>query len=780
MLLCANPEGAAVFLGIECSTYALHLSTPLEDLFASYPWEKWGEAGLEECMVYLRCSTLVTVPKAFKGLIPKSLADCWSLYKRGSTETLARGLALASGPLVEMLQPKQEPMDEEEAALQEEMKDIFEQLTSGVIEIPDGDDGDREASGGGSEAMEETLLESEPPLGWGRLSSEDGQGNFTTCNSSSRAESFTSSSSSHAQSVKTAKGKSFAVVPEPSPAAVLPPSPPKLPTATAVPEPAAAVPKPSPPTLPKATAAVPPEPKAAAVPPPSPPTLAKATAVPKPSPPTLAKATAVPPEPSPAAVPSPSPPTLAEATAVPEPSPAAVLPPSPPTPATTTAVPEPSAPTLQAAAVPEPSSAAVPPPSPPKLAKATAVPPEPSPAAVPSPSPPTLATTTAVPEPAAAVPEPSPPTLPKATAAVPEPKAAAVLPPSPPEATAVGNQTAAPQAQIPAHAAAPPAISGAAIDRRLRRLMAPTAKGQFKIADHIREMYLDPNKKQQVVRMFENCGFNPEAFSKKYRFTTKKEKECEVEVGFEYLSKEDMADSHQMSEQSARSSVEEEQEFVDDEQTHVEMDLGTDFVLDQSASALPSAGEISSASKQLADPEVRERVQREAEKTLKKLGWPENEHAMEAASSLPKSILCITRRLARLTDIQSQLEKYMPPPPPENAPPEVKEKYNKGIRQKMVAKLQTCYNDLDAVTEDLSELKATGLVEGFEMPSGSNHGMQDDISTQMETARKKCRGWILLQDYASTAEPKAKAKTKPSKAPAKLMGQIARAFKDEQ
>ncbi|OLP54420.1 hypothetical protein AK812_SmicGene48607 [Symbiodinium microadriaticum] len=95
-------------------------------------------------------------------------------------------------------------------------------------------------------------------------------------------------------------------------------------------------------------------------------------------------------------------------------------------------------------------------------------------------------------------------------------------------------------------------------------------------------------------------------------------------------------------------------------------------------------GEISSASKQLADPEVRERVQREAEKTLKKLGWPENEHAMEAASSLPKSILCITRRLARLTDIQSQLEKYMPPPPPENAPPEVKEKYNKGIRQKIL------------------------------------------------------------------------------------------------
>ena len=42
--------------------------------------------------------------------------------RRGSTETLVRGIALATTPLVEMLRMKQEPVDDEEAALQEEMQ----------------------------------------------------------------------------------------------------------------------------------------------------------------------------------------------------------------------------------------------------------------------------------------------------------------------------------------------------------------------------------------------------------------------------------------------------------------------------------------------------------------------------------------------------------------------------------------------------------------------------------------------------------------------------------
>ena len=40
----------------------------------------------------------------------------------GSSETLGRGLQLASRPLAEMLQLKEEPADEEEVALRKEMQ----------------------------------------------------------------------------------------------------------------------------------------------------------------------------------------------------------------------------------------------------------------------------------------------------------------------------------------------------------------------------------------------------------------------------------------------------------------------------------------------------------------------------------------------------------------------------------------------------------------------------------------------------------------------------------
>ena len=68
-------------LAFSCSLKALHMDTPLEDLFGSYEWEKWEEAGLEQVMVYLRNSSQVEVPNAFKRLIPKSCSACDDLYK---------------------------------------------------------------------------------------------------------------------------------------------------------------------------------------------------------------------------------------------------------------------------------------------------------------------------------------------------------------------------------------------------------------------------------------------------------------------------------------------------------------------------------------------------------------------------------------------------------------------------------------------------------------------------------------------------------------------------
>ena len=149
---------------------------------------------------------------------------------------------------------------------------------------------------------------------------------------------------------------------------------------------------------------------------------------------------------------------------------------------------------------------------------------------------------------------------------------------------------------------------------------------------------------------------------------------------------------------------------------------------------------------------MREKMQKDIEKNLKKLGWPDVELASDAASSMPKILVCITRRLARMTDLQGDLEKILPPPPSEDAPAEQKEKYNKGIRQKMLvsaiipnvgsyrsykcltmhgaastvnmlrmlAKLQGCHAELEELSDELSELKATGLVDGFDEKFGSN------------------------------------------------------------
>ena len=64
-----------------CLLEALQLHLPLEEVFAAYEWEAWPEADLDRTMVYLRTSSKVAVPAAFKPLIPKSMDACAALYK---------------------------------------------------------------------------------------------------------------------------------------------------------------------------------------------------------------------------------------------------------------------------------------------------------------------------------------------------------------------------------------------------------------------------------------------------------------------------------------------------------------------------------------------------------------------------------------------------------------------------------------------------------------------------------------------------------------------------
>ena len=85
-------------------------------------------------------------------------------------------------------------------------------------------------------------------------------------------------------------------------------------------------------------------------------------------------------------------------------------------------------------------------------------------------------------------------------------------------------------------------LTEGAVDRWLRRLMSPKSRGQYKVPDPVREMFADPDpeRKSEVLQMFAECGYDPEAFAKRYKFTVSKERESELEMPFEFLSKDEM------------------------------------------------------------------------------------------------------------------------------------------------------------------------------------------------------------------------------------------------
>jgi len=62
----------------------------------------------------------------------------------------------------------------------------------------------------------------------------------------------------------------------------------------------------------------------------------------------------------------------------------------------------------------------------------------------------------------------------------------------------------------------PPEISQSAIDKRLRRLMAPNSKGESKLPTEIREQWADKYGREKVLALFEKAGYDPDRASKKH------------------------------------------------------------------------------------------------------------------------------------------------------------------------------------------------------------------------------------------------------------------------
>ena len=103
----------------------------------------------------------------------------------------------------------------------------------------------------------------------------------------------------------------------------------------------------------------------------------------------------------------------------------------------------------------------------------------------------------------------------KSPAHKPQPKPSPEMSSLPPASGTAGGKMADPPAQATAVKASPaPPPSAGAIDRRIRRLLAPTTSGASRVSEDIRKQFEDKSTRPQVIKMFENCGYDPDRVAK--------------------------------------------------------------------------------------------------------------------------------------------------------------------------------------------------------------------------------------------------------------------------
>lgn len=76
-------------------------------------------------------------------------------------------------------------------------------------------------------------------------------------------------------------------------------------------------------------------------------------------------------------------------------------------------------------------------------------------------------------------------------------------------------------------------LSEGALDRRMRRICQPDAKGAYKVSEEIRNMW-NSGSKDKLFRLFAQCGNDPKAFVKRFAAKKTQEKESELGVYFAY------------------------------------------------------------------------------------------------------------------------------------------------------------------------------------------------------------------------------------------------------
>ncbi|CAE7802398.1 unnamed protein product [Symbiodinium sp. CCMP2592] len=217
-------------------------------------------------------------------------------------------------------------------------------------------------------------------------------------------------------------------------------------------------------------------------------------------------------------------------------------------------------------------------------------------------------------------------------------------------------------------------------------------------------------ERENVYKLFAQCQHNPEIFMNKYSATHEKESELQVSVEFEYLTKKEMADDHNMSKKTDRVKTSETREIEAAGEGTEEMDVDLGEALELPPSSLQANCQQPATLADAADgltqtPPPNEEVS----KLLKRLGYPEV-HDCKASALIDKAVGACTKRLKKLAELLPSDSCPPPDPAAQTANMDLKEKT---CPQPMYNKIRSVYAAVDSCSEALEKYKADGLVDGF-------------------------------------------------------------------
>ncbi|CAE7231491.1 TTN [Symbiodinium sp. CCMP2592] len=248
--------------------------------------------------------------------------------------------------------------------------------------------------------------------------------------------------------------------------------------------------------------------------------------------------------------------------------------------------------------------------------------------------------------------------------------------------------------------------------------------------------------KEGVIRLFAAVGFDTESFVRKYSATTENSREMEVAVDFEFLTKKEMADDHNMTESDIAEVVAAAEVdpgrfirkhpfkkgvlkyytvlkiyghkkattkvTVKDECEGLANTDRIDVDVDMDATLNEAHGETPANLIDAGDGVSRQPASEELSKLLKRFQYPEIQEAAKPSTLLAKAILACQKRLKKLEELMPDDK---PPPPEEN----VDDSAGKGsVVQRMTSKLLKMYTQLDESCDRLIQCQTDGVVDGYD------------------------------------------------------------------